>query len=354
MSIKVMLVDDSTIIRGLISRALTKHDGIEIVATAGNGLMAINSAKAYQPDVIILDIEMPQMDGITALPKILEASPNSRVIMASTLTQSNASISLKAMELGAVDYIPKPSSTGDSHGLEEFYRDLYAKVKALGQSALPHARPVTPTTAASVPYDVTLDTRLLYGKFDAVAIISSTGGPQALQHVFQALHSKLLHVPIFITQHMPATFTTLLAANIAKKLGRHCAEGTHGEIVKPGGVYLAPGDHHMLAKRKGDDITIEINQDPPENFCRPAADPMLRSLSDIYKSKLLVVVLTGMGQDGLLGAKVVVQNGGFVIAQNKETSVVYGMPKAVADEKLCTKILPLDEIAPYLIKTVMK
>ena len=352
MSVKVMLVDDSTIIRGLISRALKEAGNIDIVATASNGLLAIQSAKAFQPEVIILDIEMPEMDGITALPKILEVSPHSKVIMASTLTQTNATISMKALELGAVDYLPKPSSTGDHSGLEAFYHDLRQKVSALGLATKAQLRAQEPGVVKPASSVIELDTRPMVGKFDAVAVASSTGGPQALQSLFGDLKGKLGHVPIFVTQHMPPTFTTLLAENLTKQGGWNVAEGKDGEAVEPGRAYLAPGDYHMVVAKQDNRVVLKINQAAPENFCRPAADPMLRSLSGIYKERLLVVVLTGMGQDGLLGAKEVVKNGGFVIAQDEDSCVVYGMPKAVVDGKLCKEVLPLQEIGAYLAKTV--
>lgn len=360
MSIKVMLVDDSAVIRGLIARALTKDPQIEIVATAGNGEMAIRSAGAYKPDVVILDIEMPVMDGITALPKILEAAPGVRVIMASTLTQRNANISIQALERGATDYLPKPTSTGDQEGLATFYRELLEKVKTLGAIHLPavSASPLSATAAASPvkPAEkvITLDTRPLSHKFSAVAIASSTGGPQALQSVFTGLKGSLKHVPIFITQHMPPTFTTILAEHLSKAGDRPCKEAVDHEEVVAGSAYLAPGNFHMVVEKKaaGGGVLTLLNQNPPENFCRPAADPMLRSLSQVYGAGLLTVVLTGMGQDGMEGCKVVVQNNGFVIAQDEASCVVYGMPKAVAENKLCKAVLPLSEIPAYLMKAV--
>ena len=353
MSIRVLLVDDSTIIRSLIARALKEESSIEVVATASNGLRGVESAKAHKPDVVILDIEMPEMDGIEALPKILEVSPNSQVIMASTLTQRNASISMQALELGAADYLPKPSSTGDHDNLEIFYQELRAKVKSLGTAKQQKEQLAKASSIGKTPPPVTqLDNRPILGGFKALAIASSTGGPKALQELFIGLKDKFAHVPIFITQHMPPTFTTLLAENIAKYSGMPCAEAKDGEEVKAGHIYLAPGDFHMVANIRDGKVITTLNQKAPENFCRPAADPMLRSLSDAYKERLFAVVLTGMGQDGMLGAKEVVDKGGFVIAQDEETSVVYGMPKAVADQGLCKAILPLGEIAPYLIKTV--
>jgi two-component system chemotaxis response regulator CheB len=353
-TIKVIVVDDSAVIRGLISRALTKDSNIQIVATSSNGELAIQAAKAFKPDVVILDIEMPQMDGLTALPKILEAAPGVRVIMASTLTQRNAGISLQALQLGATDYLPKPTSTSDGDGLEIFYRDLLAKVQALGAGKIPATVTYsTPTVSTKSQAAVTLDSRPMPAKFSALAIASSTGGPQALQTLFAGLVGKLTHVPIFITQHMPPTFTTILAEHISKASGRLCKEAVDGDVVVSGNIYLAPGDFHMVMEKKaGGEVVTRLNKNAQENFCRPAADPMLRSLADIYGAGLLTVVLTGMGQDGMEGAKVAINKGGFVIAQDEASCVVYGMPKAVVDQKLCKAVLPLAEIAPYLIKAV--
>lgn len=357
MPIKVMLVDDSAIIRGLISKALTKHASIEIVGTAINGKIAIDVARFQKPDVIILDIEMPEMDGITALPKLLEVSPQSHIIMASTLTQANAAISIKALELGASDYIPKPSSTGDKNNLDIFYESLVRKVLALGGSDAAKSPSVAYAPAASAKStplgaEVKLDARKIGHPIKALAVASSTGGPKALQDLFTALQGQLMHVPIFITQHMPPTFTGLLANNIGKYSQRPGIEAKAGDAVQPGHIYVAPGDYHMTVTGPASQAKIALNQDAPESFCRPAADPMLRSLANVYGNQLLLVVLTGMGHDGYKGAQFVVEKGGYVIAQNKETSVVYGMPKAVAEAGLCTEILPLQEIASYLIQKV--
>ncbi len=354
MTVRVMLVDDSAVIRGLITRALTADPYIEVIATASNGQMAVDMVALHKPDVIILDIEMPVMDGITALPRLLREWPQGKIIVASTLSVRNAAISLQAMELGAADYLAKPSAR-DTEQLALFYRELTDKVKALGgvsartaktpvvaQAPLPSPRPSTPISLSNASAPIP--------PVRAIAIASSTGGPQALQAILEQMKGQLTHLPIYITQHMPPTFTTLLAEHLGKASGRPCAEAKEGESAKAGHVYLAPGNYHMTAEKKGVDVLLHLNQDPPENFCRPAADPMLRSLASIYGSGLLLAVLTGMGQDGLEGAKVVVAQGGNVIAQDEATSVVWGMPKAVAESGICRAVLPLPEIAPYLIK----
>ncbi|MEZ5690449.1 MAG: chemotaxis response regulator protein-glutamate methylesterase [Rickettsiales bacterium] len=360
MSVRVLLVDDSAVIRGLMSKALSRDSSIEIVEAASSGEMAIGMASKLKPDVITLDVEMPGMNGLDALPLLLKASPSSKVIIVSTLTKANASISLKALSLGATDYLMKPSSR-DGNEVDVFYRDLIAKVKALGKSV--HLS----TTAAIAKAGEQVEKKAIpkielvsYNNIPlsvsgvrAIAIASSTGGPQALVTLFESLKGHLLKFPIFLTQHMPPTFTTLLAENLTKISGRPCIEVKGGEVVDAGNIYLAPGDYHMVAEKgKDDTVVIKINQEAPENFCRPAADPMIRSLSKIYSNKLVVLVLTGMGQDGYLGSKIAVENGASVIAQDEASCVVYGMPKAVVENKLCRAVLPLNEIGGYLIKQI--
>jgi two-component system chemotaxis response regulator CheB len=380
MQVKVLLVDDSAVIRGLVAKALTADSAINIVGTAANGKAAIDMIKSLAPDVVVLDIEMPVMDGLTALPGLLSALPSVKIIMSSTLTQSNAEISLKALSLGAADYIPKPSLKFGSE-VDDFYKELTRKVKALGGITEDRHHPAAPATAPSaaspaavsptavapsvitparpvvesdVP-PVTLDVNAPITMFGvrAFAIASSTGGPQALMTLFGNLKGTLKNVPIFITQHMPPTFTKLLAEHLSKAGDRPCKEAVDGDPVVAGQIYIAPGNYHMVAERKdASHVVLRLNQDPPENFCRPAADPMLRSLSKIYGQHLAVLVLTGMGHDGMEGCKDVVRSGGGVVAQDQATSVVYGMPKAVADHKLCKAILPLPDIGPYLIRQI--
>lgn len=352
MSIRVLLVDDSAIVRGLIARGITEDKQIEVVGTAANGEAAVALVADRKPDIIVLDIEMPVMDGMTALPLLLKASPGSRVIMASTLTQRNAAISLEALEKGASDYIAKPAAKEPGQQAE-FYRDLREKIKALAPSA-PSAPPTideahTPVKPAPAPAVITL-TRPAFHPVRALAIASSTGGPQALLGLFEAVKGRLGHIPIFITQHMPPTFTTLLAEHLTRISGRECAEGRDGEVAEAGRAYLAPGDFHMAPEKQGQQVIIRLNQNPPENFCRPAADPMLRALSGIYGTGLLTVVLTGMGHDGLEGGRRVVEAGGSIIAQDEATSVVWGMPRAVAEAGLCRAVLPARDIAPMVLK----
>ncbi len=370
MPIRVLLVDDSAVIRGLMNKALTQDPSIEIIGTAANGAMAISMVERDLPDIIILDIEMPVMDGITALPQLLKISPKTRIIMASTLTARNAEISLNALALGASDYLAKPSAKF-GHDVEEFYRDLIGKIKALAAdkvvptsfktttAAKPVATPpavapvmAMPVKTPALPPVVKSTESLRSVGIKALAIASSTGGPQALMSVFEQIQGMLTDIPIFITQHMPPTFTAIMSDHLSKAGKRPTAEGKEGEIALAGHAYVAPGDYHMVMTQEQGKVMIHVNQDAQENFCRPAADPMLRSLSAIYGKQLLVLVLTGMGQDGMEGSKVVVRNGGHVIAQDEATCVVYGMPKAIAENQLCRAVLPLPEIGKFLIQNI--
>lgn len=374
--VRVMVVDDSAVIRGLITRALEADPGVQVVATVGNGQLAVGQLGRTDVDVIVLDIEMPVMDGLTAIPKLLEVAPDVKIIMASTLTQRNAQSSIEAMNKGAADYIPKPSSTGEIHGSTDFKRELTDKVKALGRArrdkrdrsraaGVPETRPqsteTTRAASAAGVQPVSARSSLLSPQTpiqlraagrtspQIVAIGSSTGGPQALFAVLGALPAAM-RLPIVITQHMPATFTTILAEHIQRTAKRPCAEGVDGQTLEAGRIYLAPGDNHMKIESQGTQKIIRITKEPPENFCRPAVDPMFRSVAAAFGPAVLGVVLTGMGSDGAKGGKVLVEAGGTVIAQDEATSVVWGMPGAAAMAGICAAVLPIEKIAGEIAK----
>ena len=355
---RVMVVDDALVIRGMLSRIVEAEADMEVVASVGDGERALRSLERHEVDVVVLDIEMPRMDGLTALPKIIEAVPGIQVLMASTLTLRNAEVSMKAMELGAADYIPKPSSSGAIRTAADFQRELVDKVRALGKIARRRKRiagtraGARPTAAGPTPTPAKpkaeISLRALQNtKPDIIAIGSSTGGPQALFKVLAALGTDVKQ-PIIITQHMPPTFTTILAEHVARASGKSCKEAEAGDRIEPGKIYIAPGDYHMVVEGEGLTRKLSVNQDPPENFCRPAVDPMLRSVAEAYGNRVLVVILTGMGSDGKKGSEVVVQGGGQVIGQDEQTSVVWGMPGAVATAGLCSAVLPIDEIGPLV------
>jgi len=356
-----LVVDDALVIRGMLSRMLEEAGDISVVASASDGERALQRLKRNPVDVVVLDIEMPNMDGITALPLIVKEYPDTQVIMASTLTKRNAEISLKAMQLGAADYVTKPSSSGELQGATDFKLELQQKVRSLGKAARKRmtratAAPVSrfrasqnegPTALGAAKAGPIATPGLSLRPLqpftpDAIAIGSSTGGPQALMQVIKEIGN--ISQPIFITQHMPATFTSILAEHIGRSSGRDCVEGADGMSVERSKIYLAPGDRHMLVKYKGAQRIIRLSDDPPENFCRPAVDPMLRSLADMFGKKLLVTILTGMGSDGAKGAVVCAEKGGQVLAQDEATSVVWGMPGATARAGVCGAVLPLNEI----------
>lgn len=361
---RVMVVDDSAVIRGLLTRALEGDPEIRVVASVGDGQMAISSLQRNSIDVVVLDIEMPVMDGITAIPKLLAVAPQVRIIMASTLTLRGADISMRCLQAGAADYIPKPTSTREIGGAEDFKRELVSKVKALasaarraGSGSRGGVRTMPTPTVAGTPLlrvreAAPLAVRpapVVAQKPEIIAIGSSTGGPQALFEVLG--HLKGLSQPIVITQHMPATFTTILAEHITRQCGLNAQEAKDGEPIVANRCYIAPGDFHMLVVQRGGANVIQLTKDPPENFCRPAVDPMMRALVRSFGGKkILACILTGMGQDGLKGCTEVVNNGGMLLAQDEATSVVWGMPGAVAQAGLCSAVLPLKEIGPTIRK----
>ncbi|MEG3618277.1 chemotaxis response regulator protein-glutamate methylesterase [Magnetovibrio sp. PR-2] len=366
-----MVVDDSAVIRGLITRMLEGDSELTVTASVGNGQLAVNqlTRKPGEIDVVILDIEMPVMDGLTALPLLLKADPNVKVIMASTLTKRNAEVSMKALSLGATEYVPKPSTARELSGENDFRMELLNKVKGLGivhrqqvgkpmPKATPGATPAAKPAAGAAPaapkaegWKVNKSSEVQLrqagtNKPDIIAIGSSTGGPQALFEFLKAL-PKTLNLPIVITQHMPATFTSILAEHITRMSGWPCAEATDGAVLEPGKILLAPGDYHMIVTQKGPQRAVKLTQDPPENFCRPAVDPMFRSIAQVYGGRVLGVILTGMGNDGSKGAQHLIDAGGTVIAQDEKTSVVWGMPGAAAAAGVCSAVLPLGELAGH-------
>lgn len=371
--IAVMVVDDSLVIRGLISRMIKETPGLEVVASVADGAQAVKQIEKLEVDVVVLDIEMPVMDGLTALPKLLKARPNVKVIMASTLTGPNAEASMKALALGAADYIPKPSSSKDVSGVggsDAFRHELISKVQGLGIAAKrASGKPIEDSHPVSVSARVSSGEpgkKLLYSgpvtllapkplarRPRVLAVGSSTGGPQALMTFFSGL-KKNIGLPILVTQHMPPKFTTMLAQHITAKTGFECVEAVDGMPLIAGQIALAPGDFHMEIVGMPGAAKVKLNQNAPENFCRPAVDPMMRSLVPVFGDRVLAVILTGMGSDGLKGGRVVVEAGGEMIAQDEASSVVWGMPGAVATAGICTQVLPLNDLPGYVTERIAK
>jgi len=373
-----MVVDDSVVIRGMISRWIGAEQDMEVAASLRTGLDAVNQLERINPDVAVLDIEMPELDGISALPQLLAKKRDLIIIMASTLTRRNAEISFKALSLGASDYIPKPESTREAAAAETFRHDLIQKIRHLGAkirrsshapahaspslapvhhdrpreaaarapmaapAAAPAPAPVAPAAPARRSFSMLAPRVLLIG--------SSTGGPQALMSLVTDIGPVIDRFPVLITQHMPPTFTTILAEHLARSSRRPAHEAVDGEIVKAGRIYLAPGGRHMRVVRHGAEAAIALDDGPPVNFCKPAVDPLFTSAIDVWQGAIMSVILTGMGSDGMRGGKDIVAAGGSVIAQDEATSVVWGMPGAAANAGICAAILPLNQIAPKLVR----
>jgi two-component system chemotaxis response regulator CheB len=334
---RILICDDSVVIRGALARMLETDPAIRVVARAANGRAAIDLVKREAIDVVLLDIEMPEMDGLTALPLLLRADPDLRIIMASTLTTRGADIAMQALRLGAADYLPKPSAA--AIGDDSFRRELLAKVEGLARqrhrprAALIPVAPLRPPTRSGLLQAPAL-----------LAIGSSTGGPQALFTLFQGLPTAL-PVPVILTQHMPPTFTPILAQHLARISSMPCAEVQDGAPLRPGHVHVAPGDRHLIVEGRPGALVGRLSDAPAENFCRPAVDPMLRSAAAACGGRVLVVMLTGMGHDGLAGTRVVVEAGGMALAQDEASSVVWGMPGAIAQAGLCQAVLPIGAMA---------
>jgi two-component system chemotaxis response regulator CheB len=361
--IRVMIVDDAVVVRGLFGRWVEAEPDLEVVASLRTGREAVNQVERADPDVVVLDVDMPELDGIAALPLLLEKKRDLVVIMASTLTRRNAEISLKALSLGAADYIPKPASNREVTGSPSFRRDLIEKIRQLGLRSkrlrfgnlrarvpgmeAPAALP--PKLRASAAQPITL--RPLPATAPRVLVIgSSTGGPQALNAIVTQIGSVLDRAPVLITQHMPPTFTTILAEHLARLTNRPAREAVEGEEVNAGTIYLAPGGRHMSVVRRDGIAVIALDDGPLVNFCKPAVDPLFSSAAEVWGPKVLGLVLTGMGSDGLRGAQAIAAAGGSILAQDEPTSVVWGMPGQVAHAGLCSAVLPLDEIASRLTR----
>jgi two-component system chemotaxis response regulator CheB len=349
--IRILVVDDSVVVRRMVSDALSADPQLEVVGAAANGKIALAKIPQVNPDIIILDVEMPELDGLATLERIRTSLPALPVIMYSTLTQRGAEATLDALAKGATDYVTKPSNVGSAaQALECIRTELIPKIKAIcGRNAgvvLP-ATPIVPA-APKVPLPLTRIPRNTE-RVDIVAIGISTGGPNALADLLPALPSDF-PVPVVIVQHMPPVFTRLLAERLAAKSRIDVREGCAGAVLKPGCAWIAPGDYHMTVQGDRNQAILGTHQGPPENSCRPAADVLFRSVAEVYKPHALAVIMTGMGQDGLRGCERIYELGGQVLAQDEASSVVWGMPAFVARAGLADKVLPLNQLGPEIAR----
>jgi len=340
--IRVLVVDDSVVVRKLLCDALASSPEVQPAGTASNGAIALAKIPQLNPDVVTLDIEMPGLNGIQTLTEIRKLYPKLPVIMFSTLTEQGAAITLEALSLGASDYVTKPSNSPSlARAMEQVRRELLAKIICLGR------RSVTGVAAmASAGRRKFVDRRI-----EILAIGTSTGGPNALAEVIPRL-PKEFPIPTVIVQHMPPLFTRLLAERLNAQSKLPVREAEPGKPVGPGEVWIARGDYHMTVSQRGTGVVLQLNQEAPENSCRPAVDVLFRSVARTYGANVLAVVMTGMGSDGARGAAHIREAGGEILVQDEPTSVVWGMPGAVVSSRLADKIYPLPEISGEIVKRV--
>jgi two-component system chemotaxis response regulator CheB len=385
--ISVLVVDDSVVIRRLITDALGEDPEIRVVATAPNGQVAMVKIDQLRPDLVTLDIEMPVMNGLETLRAIRALYARLPVIMFSTLTASGATATLDALAAGASDYVTKPANLGSiAESIRSVREQIIPRIHALcarrsptvlrpqrplsppppgappqngrhagvlpstAPSALsrPASAPATASTSGSGSSSGTSIASRPSGRIDIVAIGCSTGGPDALSRVVRSLPTTLA-VPVVVVQHMPPVFTKMFADRLDRTSGLSVVEAVSDAPLKLGRVYIAPGDHHLEVVRRGNEVFTKLHSGPPENFCRPAVDVLFRSVAKAYGGAALAIVLTGMGQDGKRGAEQLRAAGAEIVAQDEASSVVWGMPGAVASAGLAHAVLPLDEIANHLI-----
>lgn len=339
--IRVLVVDDSAVIRQLLTDVLQQEPCIEVVGTAVNGRIALTKLAQLNPDLVTLDVEMPEMDGLETLTAIRKTHPKLPVIMFSTLTDRGAVATIEALSRGASSYVSKPSNTGSfPASVQNVKEQLIPKIKALCPIEQPGQNREGTAAVASFAKPV----RMASCRPDLVAIGCSTGGPQALEVVLKHLPPEF-PVPIVVVQHMPAMFTKYLAARLDQECALSVSEASQGAMLQPGKVLIAPGDYHLELGRDGASMVASLQQQPPENSCRPSVDVLFRSVAKLYGPRCLAVVLTGMGQDGLRGAEKIVEAKGTIIVQDQASSVVWGMPRVIAEAGLASAIVPLREIS---------
>jgi two-component system chemotaxis response regulator CheB len=346
-SIRILVVDDSVVIRKLLTDTLSGDSTMEVVGTAINGRVALSKLSQLKPDLITLDIEMPVMNGLETLAAIRKLHPKLPVIMFSTLTEHGAAATLDALSLGASDYATKPSNTGSYPiAIERIRAELIPKIKALCGIA------TAKIPALSVPRPVSKVRPQTTPRLEIVAIGTSTGGPNALVEVLPRIPADF-PVPIVVVQHMPPIFTRLLAERLASRSAFPVEEGGNGVTLSSGHAWIAPGNFHMKVVRTGLHARLNLTQDAPENSCRPAVDVLFRSVAKAYGPNVLAVVMTGMGSDGVLGARDVREAGGNVIIQDERSSVVWGMPGLVHASGLDDACYPLNQLGAEITRRVL-
>jgi two-component system chemotaxis response regulator CheB len=353
--IQIMIVDDSLVVRKVLITVLSTDPDLAIAGWASNGRLALAKLQTLRPDIILLDIEMPEMNGLETIPGIRKILPHTPIIMFSTLTERGAEATLDALALGASDYVAKPSNKNMDATSEAIQRDLVPKIKALCHFSVRVQNPVSGVSsslASTQRPEIRFHAPPLRSTLLRIVTIGvSTGGPDALAKLLPAFPANF-PLPVVIAQHMPAIFTTLLAKRLASKCALPVREGQPGDSLGPSGVWIAPGDYHMVVQEEEHRMLLQTHKGPRENFCRPSVDVLFRSVAAVYGANALGVILTGMGQDGWKGCQALSAAGASVIVQDEASSVVWGMPGFVARAGLAEKILPLDQIGGEIIRRV--
>lgn len=348
--IRILIVDDAVVVRRMLTDLLAADPDIEVAGVAANGRIALSKIPQVNPDLVTLDVEMPEMDGLETLREVRKTYPRLPVIMFSTLTERGATATLDALTLGANDYVTKPANVGSvTTAIQRIRDELIPRIKALcphKAAPAPLPRPALPTSNA--PRNVMQFQMPAVSQparpLEVVVIGVSTGGPNALAALLPEIPADF-PVPIVIVQHMPVMFTRFLAERLNTSCAVQVREAAGGEALHPGQVWIAPGGQHLVVEREGLTVRLRTNMEPPENSCRPAVDVLFRSVARVYGNRALAVVLTGMGHDGLHGCEEVRATGGQVVVQDENSSVVWGMPGAVAQQGLAEKVLPLNQVA---------
>jgi two-component system, chemotaxis family, protein-glutamate methylesterase/glutaminase len=378
MTIRALVVDDSAIFRKIISETIAAMPGMEVVGTAGNGAIALGRISALRPDVVLLDIEMPEMDGFDVLQAIRSQKLDVGVIMVSAFTRRGGQMTIRALELGAFDFITKATEGTAEENRRSIQESLGGVMKAFSRRheirsilkgsgvpstaerpaetrvTAPPASPVQRQIPEAASNDLTQRMERLAGRSRASMILIgvSTGGPNALSQILPHFPPDL-NVPIFIVQHMPPMFTRSLAESLNERCQLRVKEASHAEIAVPNQIYLAPGGKHMkIGPGQGSEIMIQITDDPPENNCRPSVDTLFRSAAHAFPGRACAVIMTGMGSDGTLGLRLLKRGGCTVIAQDEASCVVFGMPKEAIDAGVVDIITPLDRIPIEVHKAV--
>jgi len=352
--IRVLVVDDSVVIRRLVTHALEQDPALEMVGAASNGVIALQRIPQFNPDVLTLDIEMPEMDGLETLRRVRREYPQLRVIMFSTLTERGAAVTLEALTLGADDYVAKASNVGSlDRSMTRLREELVPKIKQFFHRASPNhaaARPEPAHAPAAQPAwqrtPVWQSTKL---RPKVVVIGVSTGGPTALGAILPELPASF-PLPVLVVQHMPPLFTRLLAERLHSACRLPVEEAGQGKPVEAGKILIAPGDFHFKVASNGGGVRVFLDQSPPQNSCRPAVDALFTSIGEVYGGAVIAAILTGMGQDGLRGAEILKAQGASVLAQDEASSVVWGMPGAVVNAGLADRVLPLDQVVPEILR----